>query len=99
MFFQGFFDQFEFFHDATSLLEGSMFASLLCTYSGKNPVLFTSFFYELSIVAFFCPVHRILSENSINSECVEDEVETAYEQERSKGQTVLFPIKIDNKGC
>ena len=37
----------------------------------------------------------ILSENSINSEWVEDEVEAAYEQERQRGKTVLFPIRLD----
>ena len=38
----------------------------------------------------------ILSEHSINSEWVEDEVETAYEQERQRGKTVLFPIRLDS---
>ena len=38
----------------------------------------------------------ILSEHSINSEWVEDEVETAYEQERDRGNTVLFPIRLDD---
>jgi hypothetical protein len=37
----------------------------------------------------------ILSENSINSDWVEDEVETAYEQEVKRDQTVLFPIRLD----
>ena len=37
----------------------------------------------------------ILSEHSINSEWVEDEVEAAYEQERDRGKTVLFPIRLD----
>ena len=38
----------------------------------------------------------ILSDNSINSEWVEDEVEAAYEQERQRGKTVLFPIRLDS---
>jgi hypothetical protein len=38
----------------------------------------------------------VLSENSINSDWVEDEVEAAYEQERTRGQTVLFPIRLDD---
>ncbi|MFZ0725589.1 MAG: toll/interleukin-1 receptor domain-containing protein [Desulfobacterales bacterium] len=38
----------------------------------------------------------ILSEHSINSEWVEDEVEAAYEQERNRGKTVLFPIRLDS---
>jgi uncharacterized protein YjbI with pentapeptide repeats len=38
----------------------------------------------------------VLSEHSINSEWVEDEVETAYEQERKRGNTVLFPIRLDD---
>ena len=38
----------------------------------------------------------VLSENSINSEWVEDEVESAYEQEQSRGTTVLFPIRLDD---
>jgi uncharacterized protein YjbI with pentapeptide repeats len=37
----------------------------------------------------------VLSEHSINSEWVEDEVEAAYEQERQRGKTVLFPIRLD----
>lgn len=38
----------------------------------------------------------ILSEHSINSDWVEDEVKTAYEEERRRGQTVLFPLRIDD---
>ncbi|HMR68529.1 MAG TPA: TIR domain-containing protein, partial [Anaerolineae bacterium] len=37
----------------------------------------------------------ILSENSINSEWVETEVETAFEEERKRKQTVLFPVRLD----
>lgn len=38
----------------------------------------------------------ILSENSIHSEWVEDECETAYTEERKRGNNVLFPIRIDD---
>jgi uncharacterized protein YjbI with pentapeptide repeats len=38
----------------------------------------------------------VLSEHSINSEWVDDEVEAAYEQERKRGKTVLFPIRMDS---
>jgi hypothetical protein len=38
----------------------------------------------------------VLSEHSINSGWVEDEVESAYEQERIRGKTVLFPIRLDD---
>jgi TIR domain/Pentapeptide repeats (8 copies) len=38
----------------------------------------------------------ILSEHSIKSDWVEDEVKTAYEEERKRRQTVLFPIRIDD---
>jgi len=38
----------------------------------------------------------ILSENSIESEWVKDEVETAYERERNSKKTFLFPIRIDS---
>jgi hypothetical protein len=38
----------------------------------------------------------ILSEHSIESDWVEDEVKTAYEEERKRGQTVLFPIRLDD---
>ena len=38
----------------------------------------------------------VLSEHSINSEWVEDEVDAAYEQERTRGKTVLFPIRLDD---
>jgi len=38
----------------------------------------------------------ILSQNSIGSEWVEDEVEAAYDEERKQKKTVLFPIRIDD---
>jgi uncharacterized protein YjbI with pentapeptide repeats len=38
----------------------------------------------------------VLSENSLNSNWVEDEVESAYEQEQSRGTMVLFPIRLDD---
>jgi hypothetical protein len=37
----------------------------------------------------------ILSENSVNSSWVEREVETAFEEEERRGQTVLFPVRLD----
>jgi hypothetical protein len=38
----------------------------------------------------------ILSEHSIASDWVEDEVNKAFAEERARGQTVLFPVRIDN---
>ena len=38
----------------------------------------------------------ILSSRSIKSEWVEDEVTTAFEEERKRGEPVLFPIRLDN---
>ena len=38
----------------------------------------------------------ILSEKSIESDWVEKEVETAFEEERRRKETVLFPIRLDN---
>jgi uncharacterized protein YjbI with pentapeptide repeats len=38
----------------------------------------------------------ILSEKSIGSEWVEDEVTTAFEEELKRKKTVLFPIRLDN---
>lgn len=38
----------------------------------------------------------ILSANSIGSEWVEDEVTTAFEEERKRGKTVLFPVRVDD---
>ncbi len=38
----------------------------------------------------------ILSENSIDSQWVEQEVETALEKERNEDRLVLFPIRIDD---
>jgi hypothetical protein len=38
----------------------------------------------------------VLSEHSIKSDWVEDEVKTAFEEERRRGQTVLFPIRLDD---
>jgi TIR domain len=37
----------------------------------------------------------ILSEHSINSGWVEDEVTAGFEEERSRGQIVLFPVRLD----
>lgn len=37
----------------------------------------------------------ILSEHSMASDWVEQEVETAFEQERKRGETMLFPIRLD----
>lgn len=38
----------------------------------------------------------ILTENSIMSDWVEHEVESALEEERQKGRTILFPIRLDD---
>ena len=38
----------------------------------------------------------ILSEHSIKSDWVEDEVSKAFEEERKRGQIVLFPLRIDD---
>jgi hypothetical protein len=37
----------------------------------------------------------ILSEHSIESDWVEDEVTKAFEEERKRGQIVLFPVRLD----
>jgi hypothetical protein len=37
----------------------------------------------------------ILSQNSVSSLWVSDEVEAAFEREHKEGRTVLFPIKVD----
>lgn len=38
----------------------------------------------------------ILSENSIASDWVENEVESALEEERHRGRAILFPVRIDD---
>jgi hypothetical protein len=38
----------------------------------------------------------VLSERSIASDWVEDEVATAFEEERKRGKTVLFPVRLDD---
>jgi len=38
----------------------------------------------------------ILSEHSIRSDWVEDEVSKAFAEERTRGQTVLFPVRLDD---
>ena len=38
----------------------------------------------------------ILTEQSIESKWVEDEVESAFEKEANQNKTVLFPIRLDN---
>ncbi|MGB7925567.1 MAG: toll/interleukin-1 receptor domain-containing protein [Pyrinomonadaceae bacterium] len=38
----------------------------------------------------------VLSESSIESEWVEHEVESALEEEKHRGRTILFPIRLDN---
>jgi hypothetical protein len=39
----------------------------------------------------------ILSKSSIESEWVEDEVNKAFAEERERGGTILFPIRIDDE--
>jgi hypothetical protein len=38
----------------------------------------------------------VLSEGSIASDWVEDEVDKAFEEERQRGGTVLFPVRVDD---
>ena len=38
----------------------------------------------------------VLSENSMDSDWVEKEVETAFEKERETKSTVLFPVRLDD---
>jgi hypothetical protein len=38
----------------------------------------------------------ILSEHSIDSDWVEDEVTASFEEERQRGQVVLFPVRLDD---
>lgn len=38
----------------------------------------------------------VLSADSVASQWVEQEVETALEKEREQGRTVLFPIRLDD---
>jgi hypothetical protein len=38
----------------------------------------------------------VLSENSVNSQWVEQEVETALRREREQNATVLFPVRLDD---
>jgi hypothetical protein len=38
----------------------------------------------------------ILSEQSIGTAWVQDEVTTAFEEERKPGKTVLFPVRLDD---
>jgi len=40
----------------------------------------------------------ILSEHSIKSDWVEDEVSKAFAEERRRDQTVLFPVRLDDAG-
>jgi uncharacterized protein YjbI with pentapeptide repeats len=39
----------------------------------------------------------ILSEHSINSDWIEDQVTAAFEEERKRGQSVLFPVRLDEE--
>ncbi len=38
----------------------------------------------------------VLSEHSVNSQWVEQEVETALRREREENATVLFPVRLDD---
>ncbi len=38
----------------------------------------------------------IFSKNAITSDWVEDEVSTAFEEERRRTQSMLFPIRLDD---
>ena len=39
----------------------------------------------------------VLSEHSILSEWVEDEVDQAFEEEQKRGKVVLFPVRLDDE--
>ena len=39
----------------------------------------------------------ILSESSISSEWVEDEIEAAFDEERNRAKTIVFPIRVDDE--
>lgn len=47
-------------------------------------------------IRLYDKVLLILSEHSVSSEWVGDEVEAAFERERRENRTVLFPIQIDD---
>jgi hypothetical protein len=47
-------------------------------------------------IRLYDKVLLVLSENSISSSWVEDEVESALEQEHNENRLVLFPIRIDD---
>lgn len=47
-------------------------------------------------ISLFDKLLLVLSEHSISSSWVEDEVESALEQERNQTKLVLFPIRIDD---
>jgi hypothetical protein len=49
-----------------------------------------------SVIRINDKVLLVVSENSIDSKWVENEVETAYENERNRKETVLFPIRLDD---
>jgi hypothetical protein len=48
------------------------------------------------VIRFHEKLLLVLSANSINSDWVEKEVETAFEKERETKSTVLFPVRLDD---
>lgn len=47
-------------------------------------------------IRIYDKVMVVLSENSVESPWVEEEVEAALERERKEGKTILFPIRLDD---
>ncbi len=47
-------------------------------------------------IRFYDKLLIVLSENSIQSQWVEKELETAFERERQQNRAVLFPIRLDD---
>jgi len=48
------------------------------------------------VIRIYDKLLLILSKNSVGSQWVEKEVETALERERAQGRTMLFPVRLDD---
>ena len=62
----------------------------------RNPPIRSEFRRPAQYASLLRPTVLILSEYSIKSDWVEDEVTKGFEEERKRGQTVLFPIRLDD---
>jgi hypothetical protein len=85
-------------HDFTQRLHADLQGKgVRCWFAPHDMPIGAKIYEEIdSAIRLRDKVVLILSKFSIASDWVEDEVTKAFEEERTRGQTVLFPIRLDD---